>query len=227
MMMTFTEQHEDMFQPAELHPDLLNCRKMGKTFEMLHHPLVVMVPYHDQMAYMANRTLEAKREMLKEAEDKKDWFNWIYIHERPYRLEAFLLKEDEIKKDPQDYWDLLRFVYTDSESPGINKKWFKMLLDAPVPQREHFMDEEDRDLFNKLPDVLEIYRGYQEEKAKHGLSFTLDLEKAKWFAQRWKRKGKVVKSTVKKKDVVGYTNSRSEQEIIITRRLKLEEIWSA
>jgi hypothetical protein len=55
--------------------------------------------------------------------------------------------------------------------------------------------------------------------AMHGLSWTLDREKAQWFANRWlslKRRRPIVLQTVARKaDVMAYFAGRNEQEIVV------------
>jgi hypothetical protein len=81
------------------------------------------------------------------------------------------------------------------------------------------MSAEDRKDFKKLPDTFKVYRGYIPGQNKGGYSYTLNKEKAKWFANRFDRNGKVVERTVNKDDVFAYLNGRNEQEIIILNDL--------
>jgi hypothetical protein len=80
------------------------------------------------------------------------------------------------------------------------------------------MDEDERKTFGELPDELTIYRGYA-GKRKNGLSWTLSLEKAEWFADRFEmmtgETSYVVKGTCKKADVIAYFDRRQEDEILI------------
>jgi hypothetical protein len=53
----------------------------------------------------------------------------------------------------------------------------------------------------------------------HGLSWTLDREKAQWSANRWlcvKRRRPILLQTVaRKRDVVAYFAGRNEQKIVV------------
>lgn len=78
------------------------------------------------------------------------------------------------------------------------------------------MSKEDKIIYNKLPEKLKIYRGLQDKRALiKGLSWTLDLKKAKWFANRWEKQGEVYEAEIKKSDIYHFTNSRGEMEIIV------------
>ena len=59
--------------------------------------------------------------------------------------------------------------------------------------------------------------GYIKNKNKSGYSYTLNKEKAKWFANRFGNNGLVETRTINKSDVFAYTNQRGENEIIILK----------
>ena len=79
------------------------------------------------------------------------------------------------------------------------------------------MNEEDRRFLKLLPKEIIIYRGYIKNKNKSGYSYTLNKEKAKWFANRFGNNGLVETRTINKSDVFDYTNQRGENEIIILK----------
>ena len=80
-----------------------------------------------------------------------------------------------------------------------------------------------RDAFDKLPKTLTIYRGTTEaEGYLYGVCWTLDREKAIWFATKHMRFRNfdsppvLLTATVRRRDVCGYMTDREEQEILIT-----------
>ena len=81
--------------------------------------------------------------------------------------------------------------------------------------RDYFMSKEDRKYFDSLPEQVVVYRGYLQGKNKTGFSYTLNKERAEWFANRFSGDGKVYERTVRKDKIVAYTNRRDEQEVII------------
>jgi hypothetical protein len=215
----------ELFNTNEpLHPELADCVEQRKMFMVLHHPLVVIAPYSDAMSGYANKQFEAKSEHLDKALDSKDYGTYIYLHERPYRLQAYLNIIDELKEEPSEYWNLLHSIWIDSETPSVNHKVWVILFNMNISQKELFMNEEDRAFFDTLPNIVEVYRGYQRVSEKHGLSYTLDREKAEWFANRFGRNGKVATAKVNKSDIFAYSNQRGESEVIITNKIKLKEI---
>ena len=83
-----------------------------------------------------------------------------------------------------------------------------------------FVDENDVNDFNALPDTITLYRGQNTEDLD-GISWTTDYEMAKRFANRHKMFIKdvevgILKIDVSKSDIKAYTNSRNEKECIIT-----------
>lgn len=75
---------------------------------------------------------------------------------------------------------------------------------------------EEREILKTLPDRLTVYRGVRSLKASAatGLSWTLDLSVAEWFAVRFGEQGVVYTAQVQKEDVLAYFER--EDEIILS-----------
>jgi hypothetical protein len=215
------EQLNKMWNTKEaLHPDLVPFIKKGNLFPMIHHPLVVYAPYNENMNYMANRQYEAKTEAVKKAMNDKNWHHYIWLHERPYRLEAFIMIMDVLHETPELYWELLHDIWIDCEAPHVNKQYWKQLFEKNLPSREKLMDADDRIMFINLPKVVTVYRGYDNPKHVGGISHTLELSVAEKFSRRFGKVGGIAKAEVPKEKIIAYTNGRSEHEVIITNRIK-------
>lgn len=179
---------------------------------MIRHPLVYSIMHSDMMNAMVNKQFHQKKEQCEKAILNKDWPRFIYLHERPYRLQAF--QECENDMDDKTYWEQLGDIWIDSENIWQNQDEWLDCLHSSRPDREYIMDDEDREEFNKLPDTFTIYRGY-DKRNKNGFSYSLDKTKAQWFASRFggaKTNLKTVEA--KKSDCVGYFGRRGEKEII-------------
>lgn len=133
---------------------------------------------------------------------------------KPYRLQ-FL---DIIQKglSPDEMGRLLAGVWVGNECPNNDViplstiiKWFKNASKQSLMYADEFA------YYDSLPDEFTVYRGIGSESNKKGISYTLSLEKAEWFANRFQKKGYVLTGTAKKKDVIAYFNRREEQEILI------------
>lgn len=206
---------EEVFNTKEdLLPELLEYvidhPRLGK---MIKHPLVFSMMHHDMMNAMMNEQFRAKTQACKEALEKGDFARYIFLHERPYRFEAFSSVAPRMKD--KEYWELLSEAWIDSENLWQNLPQWKKLLKSTRKGREHFMTPEERKFLEELPEVATIYRGYEPGKNREGLSYTLDEDKAKWFSTRFSKTGKVHTRTIKRSKIFAYLAGRDESEIIV------------
>ena len=80
----------------------------------------------------------------------------------------------------KEYGKLLVDVWIDSENIWQNLElWGELWNEAT---RRHAMDAKERKALNALPDEITIYRGAGEKYTLNGMSWTLDRDKAIWFA---------------------------------------------
>ena len=75
-------------------------------------------------------------------------------------------------------------------------------------------------IHKQLPDELIVYRGLGTLNADNikALSWTLNVDKAKWFAKRFNFSNaplKVYRAKIKKKYIFAYCNDRNEGEVIV------------
>jgi hypothetical protein len=204
-----TERNEDLH--PDLKPYLVNTR-MGA---MLKHPLFFQMFYAPTMNGMYNEQYRAKKKYTEDAKAKGDWQKYLWMYERPHRLQVFT---EEIMDEVSDeeYWDMLGSIWSDSENLWQYGNWtLRTLLNAPREHRDRMMDDEERAFFATLPDTFTIYRGHH-HRNREGFSWSMSYWKAKWFAHRWdqRRKG-VVRATVNKADVVAVLLGRNEFEVVV------------
>ena len=80
------------------------------------------------------------------------------------------------------------------------------------------MSAKDLLIFESLPEKVEAWRGTNHKRGLNGLSWTLDQEKAVWFARRFAWEPSLLaKALVDKGDVVAYFGERNEREIVSLR----------
>lgn len=204
-----------------LNRELLAYKEEGD-FPMIRHPLVYAVPFHDIPSEVdrLNKYLASKKEQCEAAMSHKEYDRFVFLHERAYRIEAF--QEVAEYLSDQQYWPLLSEIWTDSENIFQNAmQWWEM-LSAPRARKAMFTPCADRAALKKLPAVLDIYRGTTAvEKHGHylGFSWTLDKEKARWFATRLIKPSDgtpmIASAKVCKKYITGYMDGRGEKEIIV------------
>lgn len=206
-------------QGGELVPDLELYRTRHPALGfVLQHPLVYFVPFFPQMAAYANEMLRQKEAALKAAIENKGWGKAVFLHERPWRCEAFSRHADHM--DDTDYWSLLAQIYTDSENVDENFETWADLLTSSRPGRAAFMHADEQAFLSRLPEEIQVYRGGADESVTD-FSWTVDEGVAAWFAQRTvdlaggSGPGVVLEGRVLKRDVIGFKNNRDEAEIVV------------
>ena len=198
-------------QSESLHPDLVPyLEQSSEGWMMLRHPLVYQVPFFSNGS--ANAYYEQKRNAVEKATGDKNYKQFVWLFERPYRVEAFIKIADKLSDT--DYWKLLSDIWVDTENQHAYIKEWKKLLGSKRSNRHYMMVEEEDNILRSLADEVSIYRGCQEGLNEDGLSWTLDKSKAKFFANRFGKKGIILERKIPKSDIVAVLLSRGESEVI-------------
>ncbi len=186
---------ELMNKVEDLHPDLLDYIEDSEIgMQFLKHPLMTEV-YHTQMNAMINERYKYKKVEVAKARDDGDWENFVWIHSRPYRLNALM-------EVPDPSAELIEAVWIDAEFPSVNRDvWLELFEGLPCPA------------LLELPDKLTIYRGTVADD-EDGISWTTDKKIAKFFAKRFDTNGVVKTAKISRHDALYYTNGRGEKEVI-------------
>lgn len=182
----------------------------------VHHPLVVATLTTD--ASVINRTYRHKVVAVARAKANRDWGLFVLLHAKPYRLDALVVATKHGLKDkPSEFWDLVGLVWLGTENARQHPIIWRRLWSEAVEGRRACMSEEDLRIFDNLPEKIEVWRGTSHKRGVAGLSWTLDREKAVWFAQRFCTESRVpllAAGMVEKRDVLAYFGERGEREII-------------
>jgi hypothetical protein len=194
-----------------LHSDLIAYMETSDAgWAMLRHPLVYQVPFFSNGS--ANAYYKQKRKAVEEALEKKNYKQFVWLFERPYRVEAFIKIADQL--NDTDYWRLLSDIWIDTENQYAYLKEWKKLLSSKRSNRHYMMDEEEDNILRSLADEVTIYRGCQKGLNEDGLSWSLDKSKAKFFANRFGKKGIILERKIPKSDIVAVLLGRGESEVI-------------
>jgi hypothetical protein len=203
----------------ELDPELADCLEVSERFgECIKHPLVYSMVHFPQMNAFVNAQLKAKREAIVRARDSNDWHSFIFLHERPYRVHAFVAIMDRMS-DTQ-YWYNLAGIWIDSENIRQNPQAWQHLLRSKRPGRMAIMNDDEVEALEAMPDRIAVYQGHTQ--AKHdGWSWTTDKAKAEWFAHRFSMfedsPPVLTEGVVLKRSVIAYFAGRGESEIVAPR----------
>lgn len=150
------------------------------------------------------------------------------IVRKSYRLT--FLKYAKKYMSLKDFSTYLADAWVSSENPNQDANCSLDMLISWFQQadKKTLMVAEDYKVYTALPDELNIYRGVALGREPNGLSWTANLEKAKWFAHRFDRgdkQGYVETAIVKKEDVLAYFNTRDEDELVVNvMNLKIEVV---
>lgn len=138
---------------------------------------------------------------------------------KSYRLTFLKYIEPYLSK--KDMAELLADAWVSSENPNqdVNvsipmlTKWFRKA------DKRSLMVSEDYKVYTDLEPEFVVYRGVAVGRNPDGLSWTMNYDKAEWFANRFTSHGQeagyVFKAIAKKEDVLAYFNTRGEEEIVI------------
>jgi hypothetical protein len=199
-----------MASTEELHPDLVPYVSEGPLGKQLRHPLVY------QFGMMGNGWANAyyrqKKADVEKALQNKKYDSFVWLHERPYRIEAF--KQIEHLLSDTAYWKLVADIWTDTENQWQNYEEWKDLIGSKRSNRHYMMTEEEDNLLRSLADEVTIYRGCQKGLNENGLSWTLNKSKAQFFANRFGKKGIILERKIPKSDIVAVLTGRGEYEVI-------------
>lgn len=154
--------------------------------------------------------LESVQKLIDEVKDEDLVARILALLAKPYRF-AWL----DFSSDYQSAKDLgytLEYIWTQSEfqtsNPQLKKKeLIKLFKKADKKYLFHEPKE-------SLPEEVTVYKGYRDESSKDGMSWTLDEETAKWFANRFGNDGYAIKGTLNRDDVLAWFADSNENEIV-------------
>lgn len=194
-----------------LHPGLVPYFESdGALGAQVRHPLVYQVPLWSNGS--ANAYYLQKKKDLEIALAEKNFNRVVYLHERPYRLQAFIQIAHHLSNTK--YWSILSGIWTDTENQWQNLEQWKELLSANRSSRHYLMDESEVQLLNSLPELVTIYRGCVKGLNENGLSWTLDKAKAEFFANRFSKGGIILEREIPKSEIIAVLTGRGESEVI-------------
>ena len=192
--------------------ELVPYLQQGPVGMMLHHPLVISVVYSEHHAALFNEQYRAKSNHLIKLLNKRKFSQAIFLHERPYRFDA--LVEYCTDYDFHD-WETIAHVWTDSENIYETIEDWKWLWSSSHPGRENAMTPEERKALRDLPTTLNIYRGISHPNKDGGMSWTIDRNKAEWFARRFGNHSRVLTGRVTRDAVYAFFLGRGESEVVV------------
>ncbi|WP_099020836.1 hypothetical protein [Mycolicibacterium palauense] len=184
---------------------------------VIKHPLVFSIPHSPQLNAMANARLRAKQAECRIAAERRDWTQYLFLHERPFRVHAFTRISAQL--GDVDYWTRLADLWVDAENIYEHEHlWVTLLQDeSRTPRRHLMMTEAERRNLARNPETVSIHRGFTVDGRHAGMSWTLNFSIARNFALRFGGHGppRVASGTVRTAAVIAYLRGRGEHEIVV------------
>ena len=159
--------------------------------------------------------LEWVKELKKRLDDCYDLTQIYMLYNNPWKL-TFMRFCGQFLGE-KDYAEYLANAWVTEENPNMdsNVSVSRAIQMFKSCKKEYLMEKEDLAYYRSLPSKIDIYRGVAEGRVKLGLSWTDDIEKAKWFQNRFGNNNYLLHLNVNKKDVIAYFNTRGEKEILL------------
>lgn len=200
------------------------------TFDFLcHHPFFQTTATFDMETHKLldltkEKDLEKARKMMEKQIDKATSYAHLFMMvQKPYYPALFKYSAQYLGE--KDFADALAYTWTTTEFPNhdANVSLNEFLNMFKKANKEYLMNEECLDAYNALPDKITVYRGTCLQSTTKAMSWTTDVNKARWFAERFGDNGKVYEAQINKKDIFAYFADSGEKEIVLNYK-KLENI---
>ncbi|MDK9789978.1 hypothetical protein [Vibrio sp. D431a] len=203
---------------TELLPELHDAIDDTGSFKMIRSAFVNTL-YDEGSNDFYNRLHLQNSERFRDLVAKGRYELAIGLVEGPFKLKMLLniCEYSDLEFESSKYWNMLFAAYRVTEYTYDNKEAWLSLMEGAMECRESFMSEADLESYKSLPETFVVYRGAVAGENEDGISYSLCSSQAEWFSKRLTDSGSVlIKGEVHKKDVIGYSNQRGENEIIVS-----------
>jgi hypothetical protein len=155
-------------------------------------------------------------EAVKSVKEAGTNLGWL---DRPWRWCCLRALLQEHSDAPEIFWPLFVQWWSDCES-NLAHGWLQRTLASADGSARDFLEPEDKDFFDSLPERVTVYRGTQRPGRHVGISWTTDKEIAEWFARRFCLKGTptLLSGQVRKSSIIAAFAHRKESEVICLPR---------
>ena len=158
------------------------------------------------------------REYVAERIDSAESTDEIYCRiTKPYRL-TFMKYAGQYLSE-KDFAEMLCSAWITSENPNsdANVSQSELLRMFRSADKSLLMTAEERKWLNEIDNPVTVYRGVTPYNAKSvkAMSWTLDYEKALWFAKRFDSDGTVYTAEIEKSHILALFDGRDESEIVV------------
>jgi hypothetical protein len=169
--------------------------------------------------------LQAWQNYMKKQINSTDNAYEIYMMtNKPYSLTFLKYASPYLSK--ADFSKILADAWIRSKNPNCDTNVSKSKLISMFKQADphELMLEDELRQYEELDDTVTVYRGVTSHNAKNikALSWTLDREKAEWFAHRFNEDGTVYEAEIDKQHILALFNGRNESEVIVDPKFLMD-----
>ena len=173
------------------------------------------------------------REAVKSEIEKSDISGILDRIIKPYSM--FFIKEIQKFVSDEDLGICLSraWIRVENISMDVNVKGLEIVSMFKRADKHTLMTDSERQYLESLDNEITLYRGVTAYNRgyKKAMSWTVDMEKAKWFAQRFGDWREVWKVVVPKERILAYFTAGGEREMVVNlyrcnleiQKIKLEE----
>jgi len=201
-------------------------------------PIIVQHPFASSGIAFLPSTNEMV-DITANAENLKKWQDYVssLISKAKTAYEIFILlnkgyaltflKFVKYALSAEDLAQMLADAWVRAENPNMDINVTKAELVDMFRQSDkaYLMTEGERKRLSELGETVTVYRGVTPYNARNvkALSWTLDKNKAEWFAHRFGEQGTVYQAHIHKGNILALFMGRNESEVVLNPK-KLEQL---
>mgnify|MGYP001073839171 CR=1 FL=1 len=164
---------------------------------------------------------DIQKKYMKDIENASDAEELFSMIRKSYQMAFLKYTREYMAVD--DFSRIFSGIWIRNENPNRDPNvTIKTLIQwLRASNKEILMKEAELEVYRNYPEKIKIYRGVAVNRNPKGLSWTENIEKAEWFAERFNRKNKkgvVQEAYIAKENVLAYFNRRGEDEIVVDAR---------
>ena len=162
--------------------------------------------------------------MRKQINSTDNAYEIYMMTNKPYSLTFLKYASPYLSK--ADFSKILADAWIRSENPNDDTNVSKSKLISMFKKADphELMLESELQQYEELDEVVTVYRGVTSHNAKNikALSWTLDREKAEWFANRFNEDGTVYEAEIEKTHIFALFNGRNESEVVVDPKFLMD-----
>ena len=162
--------------------------------------------------------------MRKQINSADNAYEIYMMTNKPYSLTFLKYASPYLSK--ADFSKILADAWIRSENPNDDTNVSKSKLISMFKRADphELMLESELQQYEELDEVVTVYRGVTSHNAKNikALSWTLDREKAEWFANRFNEDGTVYEAEIEKTHIFALFNGRNESEVVVDPKFLMD-----